>query len=84
MEGEFSNQADLLIVDHMSNAPLYPVYKNKVWLVESVYAMVEVKTKLTNTEIKDIIPKCRKFKKMKRKYDFVPSISRIQESLFII
>ena len=84
MEGEFSNQADLLIVDHMSNAPLYPDYKNKVWLAESVYAMVEVKTKITNAEIKDIIPKCRKFKKMRREYQSVPSIPRIQESLFII
>lgn len=33
------------------------ICKNKVWLVESVYVMIEVKAKVINAELKDIIPK---------------------------
>lgn len=83
-EGEFSNQADLIIVDELDNAPLYPDSSNKLWLVESVYAMIEVKTSLTPNAINDSINKCRRFKKLTRNYQSVPSLPRIKESLFII
>ena len=38
-DGEFSNQADLLIVDHMNNAPLHGGSSAELWPVEAVYAL---------------------------------------------
>lgn len=84
MDGEFSNQEELLIVDSMFNSPLFLDNKNKVWLAESVYAMIDVKSKLTNTELKDTMAKCRDFKQMRRYYQSMPSIPRVKDSLFII
>ncbi len=43
---KFSNQADLVVVDNQNNAPLYPESSSKLWPVESVYALIEVKTQL--------------------------------------
>ena len=63
MDGQFSNQADLLVVDKMNNAPLYPNYRNRLWPVESVYALIEVKTQLNPAELRDAVQKGRKFKK---------------------
>lgn len=84
MDGEFSNQEELLIVDHMFNSPLFLDSESKVWLAESVYAMIDVKSQLTNTELEDIILKCRKFKRMRRYYQSIPSTPRTKDSLFII
>lgn len=83
-EGEFSSQADLVIVDHLNNAPLYPDSKNKLWLVESIYALLEVKTDLNPSNIQDSIKKCIKFKRLKREFQTVPSLPRDVESLFIV
>src|ERR1041384_6394823 len=38
-DGQFSNQADLLIADHSWNAPLHPTGPNRIWLVEAIYAL---------------------------------------------
>src|SRR5215213_57356 len=60
--GEFSNQADIMVVDHIYNAPLYPTESKHLWLVESVYAMFEVKTSLSPGELSDSLAKCKRFK----------------------
>lgn len=83
-DGEFSNQADLVIVDNDNNSPLYPNSTNKLWLVESIYALIEVKTNLTPDNLKDAFEKCKKFKKLKREFQTVPSLPKVSESLFIL
>src|SRR5688572_30812635 len=42
----FSKQADLVIVDYLHNAPLHGSSPNRLWPVEAVFALIEVKTKL--------------------------------------
>lgn len=82
-EGEFSNQADVLICDKMNNAPLFGDRKEPIWLVEAVYGLIEVKTTLTPTTFADSIKKCKNFKKLRRNYsDRI--IERIRDSLFIL
>src|SRR3954469_22786619 len=43
-DGQFSNQADLLVIDAQHNSPLYSSSPQRLWLVESAYALIEVKT----------------------------------------
>lgn len=83
-EGCFSNQADIIVADHMSNAPLFGENNEKLWLVESVYSLIEVKTQLTPTTIKDSFEKCRKFKRLKRNYAADFGRQNIKESLFVL
>lgn len=83
-DGQFSNQADLIITDSSWNAPLYPTGPNRIWLVESVYVLIEVKTSLTPTELTDAINKCRRFKNLPRHYSEAPVLPHIRESLFVI
>lgn len=82
--GEFSNQADIVVVDHNSNAPLYPSSTKHLWLVEAVYALIEVKTTLSPAEISDAVQKCRKFKTLLRDFSTVPALPQIPDSLFIL
>jgi hypothetical protein len=56
-EGAFSNQGDLVVVDEQNNAPLYATARNKLWPVEAVYALIEVKTTLHPSELADAIAK---------------------------
>ena len=81
--GEFSNQADIIIADRLNNLSLYPHLTKKVWLVESVYGMIEVKTTLTRKELKDSINKSKRFKQLKRKFNPQQS-PKNKESLFIL
>lgn len=67
-EGLFSNQANVIVVDHLNNAPLHASSRNNLWPVEAVYALVEVKTSLSPSEIKDSVAKCRRFKQMNRSF----------------
>ena len=83
-DGEFSNQADILVVDQLHNAPLFPDVDKKIWFVESVYSMIEVKTYLSTTDIRDSIKKCIKFKNLERNFGSVPQFPKIQDSLFVI
>ncbi|MFD2133768.1 DUF6602 domain-containing protein [Pseudogracilibacillus auburnensis] len=83
-DGEFSNQADLVVYDQLYNSALYPTMLNKLFLVESVYAMIEVKTHINRETIKDAIEKCVRFKKLKRSFSGVPSYPKINDSLFIL
>ncbi len=80
-DGMFSNQADLVVVDDQNNAPLYPENRNKLWAVESVYALIEVKTNLSPSDITDAIRKGRKFKTLQRKFR---DVGKIADSLFVI
>lgn len=83
-DGQFSNQADLVVTDHSWNAPLYPSGPNRIWLVEAVYALIEVTTSLTPTEIADAIIKCRRFKRLPRRFSEAPSAPRLTDSLFVL
>ena len=81
--GQFSNQADLIITDSHWNKPFYPSGPNRIWLVEAVYALVEVKSLLSPTEISDSIAKCRKFKTLPRKWSNA-KVGKQRDSLFIL
>jgi hypothetical protein len=82
--GDFSNQADVVVVDQTYNAPLYPSEPNKLWLIASVYALIEVKTTLTPNDIQDAIQKCQRFKTLPRKFDLLPEPPRLTDSLFVL
>lgn len=82
--GEFSHQADIVVVDQTHNAPLYPSALNHLWLVEAVYALIEVKTSLSPRDIQDSLSKCRQFKTLPRKFDTVPELPKTPDSLFVL
>lgn len=83
-DGLFSNQADLVVVDDQNNAPLYGTTRNKLWPVEAVYALIEVKTTLTPSALSDAITKGRRFKSLQRRYCDSGTPQRISDSLFVI
>jgi len=78
-----SRQADVLVVDHVNNAPIHPTASHELWPVEAVYALVEVKTELSPSYLKDAVKKCRRFKQLNRRFVGVRD-QRIEESLFVI
>lgn len=83
-DGVFSNQADVLITDIHTNSPLYSTMPERLWLAESVYAMIEVKTHLNPSDISDAISKCRRFKTLPRNFSPLPAVPRIADSLYTI
>ena len=83
-DGQFSNQADLLVVDKQNNAPLYSNYRNRLWPVEAVYALIEVKTKLYPGDLEDAISKGRRFKTLRREFCGTSTTQPIADSLFVI
>jgi hypothetical protein len=82
-DGEFSNQADIVVTDKLNNAPLFPSVAEPIWLVESVYALIEVKTQLSPTTLDDSIKKCQRFKELKRNF-YEMAQQNIYESLFVL
>lgn len=78
-----SNQADVLIVDHENNAPLHAGESHELWPVESVFALIEVKTELSPRDIRDAVEKCRQFKQLNRRFVNTDG-QKIKESLFVI
>lgn len=82
-EGQFSNQADVIISDQINNAPLFSTSAQPIWLVESVFSLIEVKTQLTPSTLKDSVEKCRKFKLLNRDYSSLAQ-QNITESLFVL
>ena len=82
--GEISNQADLVVVDKENNAPLYGDYRNRLWPVESVYALIEVKTRLNPDDLDDAISKGRRFKSLPREFCQTRMPQHIENSLFVI
>jgi hypothetical protein len=83
-DGIFSNQADLVIVDEQNNAPLHASSRNKLWPVEAVYALIEVKTALNPADLADAVAKGRRFKSLARRYSQAGPVSRLTESVFVI
>ena len=78
-----SKQADVLVVDHLNNAPLHPTASHELWPVEAVYALVEVKTELSPRDLQDAVKKCQRFKQLNRRFVGAGD-QRIEESLFVI
>ncbi|OHX38467.1 hypothetical protein BJL95_09220 [Methylomonas sp. LWB] len=83
-EGRFSNQADLVVVDALNNSPLYGTSRNQLWPVEAVYSLLEIKTTLSPTELKDSIAKGRRFKTLQRRFFEAGQGQRVFDSLFVI
>ena len=83
-DGVFSNQADLVVVDALNNAPLYATSRNQLWPAEAVYALVEVKTALGPAELRDAVNKGRRFKSLRRNFCEAGQGQRIRDSLFVI
>lgn len=83
-DGEFSNQADVIVADEMSNSPLFSSEKEKIWLVESVYSLIEVKTQLTPTTLNNSLEKCRRFKSLPRVFASDFGRQNVKESLFVL
>jgi hypothetical protein len=83
-DGVFSKQADLLIVDDHNNSPLYAGARNKLWPVEAVFALIEVKTRLTPEDIGDAVAKARRFKALDRLFCNAGYLPRIADSLFVL
>lgn len=82
--GALSNQADVVVVDHLRNAPLHASRPEKLWPVEAVYALFEVKTLLSPSEIADAIQKCRRFKGLERRFSEAVDNQRTLSSLFVL
>ncbi len=82
--GQFSNQADLVIVDHLYNAPLYGASPESIWLAESIFALIEVKTSLSPSTLGDAIKKCRRFKTLPREFADTFGKQKVFDSLFIL
>ncbi|WP_330110323.1 DUF6602 domain-containing protein [Methylophaga thalassica] len=82
-EGEFSNQADIVIADKHNNVPLFSDRNEPIWLVEAIFSLIEVKTTLSPSVLDDCISKCKRFKGLNRN----PSdrnIEKIRDSLFVV
>jgi hypothetical protein len=79
-EGEFSNQADIVICDKLNNAPLFSDRVEPIWLVEAIYSLIEVKTTLSPSVLDDCVSKCKRFKSLKRQQ----TDSKIKDSLFVV
>ena len=82
--GEFSNQSDVVLYDPLSNGPLYRQSPIPIWLLEAVFGVIEVKTQLTPTTLRDSIAKCRRFKQLSKHYDDSFGRQNIDDHLFII
>jgi hypothetical protein len=82
--GEFSNQSDVVLYDPLSNGPLYRQSPIPIWLLEAVFGVIEVKTQLTPTTLRDSIAKCRRFKQLPKHYDDSFGRQKIVDHLFIL
>ena len=84
LDGEWSKQADLLVVDSQNNTSFYPDHHNQLWPVEAVYALIEVKTQLNRRDLRDAVAKGRQFKSLRREFLDTGQNMRIEDSLFVI
>ena len=83
-DGMFSNEADLVVVDRMNNAPLYANSKKKLWPVEAVYGLIEVKSQLSPRDLEDAVLKFRRFKRLQRRFRVTQISQGIEDSLTIL
>ena len=82
-EGNHSHESDLLIADGLNDFPFFSKTSKSIWFAESIYAAIEIKSKLGPIELDDSLEKCKCFKNLKRKFD-ESTQPRITDSLFII
>lgn len=83
-DGMFSNEADLVVFDRPNNSPLYPTEQKKLWPVEGIYALIEVKTQLSPRDLRDAVKKVQRFKRLQRKFMVTTSHQQITDSLAVI
>jgi hypothetical protein len=82
--GSVSQQTDIFVYDALNNAPLHPRRTNRLWFVEAIFAAVEVKTKLSRSELEDALGKCRRFKALPREFDELNGKPNIRDSLYVL
>jgi hypothetical protein len=82
--GEYSNQSDIVLFDPQSNGPIYKDGPAPIWLLEAVYAMIEVKTAFNKATLADVIDKCRRFKRFEKAYDDSHGRQKLSDHLFIM
>ena len=86
-KGERSNQCDIIIFDKQNSVSLYPAeHPNKLWPVESVYAVIEVKAVLNQASLKKSIDDCEKLKKLEKTFpDFKkPSSCSLKDNILYV
>ena len=66
-EPVLSNQNDIVIYDSFWSSTLFPELASQIFLIESVYAIIEVKSHLDETQLKSTINKAEKIKLMQVK-----------------
>jgi hypothetical protein len=61
-----SPQCDIILYDALNNAPFYTSDTWSIYPIEMVYGVIEVKTKLKRSELRDAFQKCSKIRAMSR------------------
>jgi hypothetical protein len=79
-----SPETDLLIVDGLWTTPLHGDLDSPIWLLESTYASIEVKSDLSPQQITNCMEKCKKFKTLRRVWTNAKHNPLIEDSLFVI
>jgi hypothetical protein len=82
--GDLSAQSDIILVDKASNIALHSQRPIPIWLVESVYAVIEVKTQLTPSTLSDSVNKCRRLKALPKNYADSFGRQSIYDTLFCL
>ena len=82
--GEFSNQSDIILVDRQSNNALHGARPIPLWLMEAVYGVIEVKTPLTPTTLRDSIKKSIRLKTLPKHYADAHGRQKLLETLFSV
>lgn len=81
---KISAEIDAIIYDSQNNSPFFNKEDKKFCISESVYAAIEIKTRLDKQSMQDSISKCIKFKNLRREFLEGPFRPTIKDSLFII
>lgn len=82
--GDLSDGPELVVVDGRSNPTLFPGYGERLRLLESVYAQIDVRPRLDAEALAEALARCRRFKTLPREFADVPSLPKVQESLYVI
>lgn len=81
---EFSNQADVILVDRQSNGPLYGPRRIPIWLKEAVYGVIEVKTQLSPSTLSDSVRKCVRLKRLPNSFADSLGRQKVTDTLFCV
>ena len=74
-----SPQCDIIVYDALNNAPLYKSEAWSIFPIEMVYGVIEVKTKLTTTALKEAFEKCGKIRAMAKTPNGGPNKAYIRQ-----